>query len=94
MRIWHLNVSKIFKSLKDFYDELDTYHNGNNFSLGVLAMFWANHSYACFSCHSNSKVLVLAGFVCQLDTSWSYHRERASVGEMPPCDPAVRHFLS
>jgi hypothetical protein len=23
------------------------------------------------------KVLVLAGFVCQLDTGWSYHRERS-----------------
>jgi len=30
-----------------------------------------------------SKVPVLASFVCQLDTSWSYHRKGASVVEMP-----------
>ena len=27
---------------------------------------------------------VLAGSVCQLDTSWSYHIEGASLEEMPP----------
>jgi hypothetical protein len=32
--------------------------------------------------------------LCKLDTSWSYHRERASVGEVPPWDPTVRHFLN
>ena len=37
---------------------------------------------------------VLAGFVCQLDTGWSYHKNGASVGEVPPGDPAVRHFLN
>jgi hypothetical protein len=31
--------------------------------------------------------------LCELDTSWSYHKG-ASVGEMPPRDPAVRHFLN
>jgi hypothetical protein len=36
---------------------------------------------------------VLAGVVCQLDTSWSYRRG-ASLEEMPPGDPAVRHFLN
>ena len=28
--------------------------------------------------------VVLAGFVYQLDTSWSYHRERKCLEEMPP----------
>jgi hypothetical protein len=37
---------------------------------------------------------VLAGFVCQLDTGWSFTEKGASVGEVPPWDPAVRHFLS
>ena len=29
-------------------------------------------------------VNVLAGFVCQLNTSWSFHRGRCSLEEMPP----------
>ena len=26
---------------------------------------------------------VVTSFVCQLDTSWEYHRKRASLDEMP-----------
>jgi hypothetical protein len=37
-------------------------------------------------------VNVLAGFVCQLNTSWSFHRGRCSLEEMPPWDAAIRHF--
>ena len=32
--------------------------------------------------------------LCQLDTSWSYHRERSFSCEMSPWDPALRHFLN
>jgi hypothetical protein len=38
--------------------------------------------------------LVLAGFMGQLDPGWSYLGQRSSVGEVPPWDPAVRHFLN
>jgi hypothetical protein len=40
------------------------------------------------------KISALAGFACQLDTGWSYHKKGASLEEMPPCDPTVRHFLN
>lgn len=30
---------KKFKSLKNYYYEVDTYRDGNNFSLGFLTMF-------------------------------------------------------
>jgi hypothetical protein len=36
---------------------------------------------------------VLAGFLCQLDTAGVITEKGASVEEMPPWDPAVRHFL-
>ena len=36
---------------------------------------------------------VLACFVCQLDTAGVITEKGASVGEMPPRDPAARHFL-
>jgi hypothetical protein len=32
--------------------------------------------------------------LCQLDTGWSYHRERSFNWEMPPWDPVARHFLN
>lgn len=38
MRIWSLSASKNL-SLKNYYYEVDTYHDGNNFSLGFLTMF-------------------------------------------------------
>jgi hypothetical protein len=44
-----------------------------------------------FSVHENRRVLgaVLAGFGCQLDTGWSYHRERSfswgSASMRPSC---------
>lgn len=37
---------------------------------------------------------VLTGFVCQLHTSWSYHRKGTSLEEMLSRDPAESHFLS
>jgi hypothetical protein len=37
---------------------------------------------------------VLAGFGCQLDTAGVITEKGVSVGEMPPGDPAVRHFLN
>ena len=30
-----------------------------------------------FVCHVDKGSIVLAGFECQLDTGWSYHRERS-----------------
>jgi hypothetical protein len=36
----------------------------------------------------------VASFVCQLDTSWEYHRKRASLEAMPPWNPTVSHFLN
>ena len=30
-----------------------------------------------FVCQVDKGSIVLAGFVCQLDTSWSYHKERS-----------------
>ena len=44
--------------------------------------------------HTPTSSAALAGFVRQLDTSWSYHRGRSLLEEMPPRDPAVRHFLN
>jgi hypothetical protein len=38
--------------------------------------------------------VVMAGFVCQLDTAGVIAEKGASVEEMPPRDPAVRHFLN
>jgi hypothetical protein len=37
---------------------------------------------------------VLAGFVCQPDTAGVITEKGASLEEMPPCDPALRHFLN
>ena len=39
-------------------------------------------------------ICVLAGFVCQLDTAGVITEKGASLEEMPPWDPAVRHFLN
>jgi hypothetical protein len=41
-----------------------------------------------------SVVLVLAGFLYQLDTAGVITEKGASLEEMPPRDPAVRHFLN
>jgi hypothetical protein len=30
-----------------------------------------------FVCQVDKESVVLAGFVCQLDISWAYHRERS-----------------
>jgi hypothetical protein len=35
-----------------------------------------------FVCLVDKGSIVLAGSLCQLDTSWSYHGERVSVEEM------------
>jgi hypothetical protein len=37
---------------------------------------------------------VLAGFLCQLDTAGVITEKGASVEEMSPRDPTVRHFLN
>jgi hypothetical protein len=37
-----------------------------------------------FVCQVDKESFVLAGFVCELDTSWSYHRERVFLEKMPP----------
>jgi hypothetical protein len=37
---------------------------------------------------------VLAGIVCQFDTTKVVRETRVSVEEMPPFDTAVRHFLN
>ena len=36
-----------------------------------------SHSLMCSSTCCIAKDDILAGFVCQLDTDWSYHRERS-----------------
>jgi hypothetical protein len=40
------------------------------------------------------KIGALAGFVCQLDISWSYHREGTTLEEVPSGDSDVKHFLN
>jgi hypothetical protein len=54
-----------------------------------LSMLW--FSYEVLLWLMLISVSLLAGFVCQLDTGWSYHRERSFRWGK---DPAVRHFLN
>ena len=37
---------------------------------------------------------VVSSFVCQIDTSWEYHRKRPFLEEIPPRNPTVRHILN
>ena len=37
-----------------------------------------------FVCHVDKELIVLAGFVCQLDTSYNHYKKEAPVKEMPP----------
>jgi hypothetical protein len=47
-----------------------------------------------FVCQVDKGSIVLAGFVCQLDTAKVITKKEASVEKVPAQDPAVRHFLN
>jgi hypothetical protein len=45
-------------------------------SWGSIRKYGLRLNSDVFVCQVDKGSVVLAGFVCQLDTSWSYHRER------------------
>jgi hypothetical protein len=45
-------------------------------------------------CQVDKGSIVLVGSGCQLDAAGVITEKGASVGEMPPRDPTVRHFLN
>ena len=54
----------------------DYVHGDHNRMQGVL-LYQASMSSLSSLTEPGARLFVLAGFVCQLGTSWSYHREKS-----------------